>query len=143
MASFAELRQAIKTILAGALEDVHLYDQVPETANLPAIVVQPADATFPFTAARAEDEWQFDLVVMTSFGDAGLAQDQLDVFLSGSGPKSIRQIFMLNKQLGRDDVLAAYVAGMSDYGANFTMAAVENIGCKLRVVVATTGPAWM
>jgi hypothetical protein len=38
--------------------------------------------------------------------------------------------------------MAAYVAGMSDYGANFTMAGVDNIGCKLRLIVATTGPAW-
>lgn len=142
MASFAELREAIITVLDEALSDVHLYAKVVDRANLPAIVVEPADAAFPFTMGRAEDEWQFDLVVMTSLGDAGLAQDQLDTFLSGSGPTSIRQIFMRNKTLGRTDVLAAYVAGMSDYGATFAMAGVDNLGCKLRVVVATTGPAW-
>jgi hypothetical protein len=142
MATFAELRTAIKTVLADALDDVHLYDKVPEVANLPAIVVQPSEAMFPFTMGAAQDEWQFDLVVMTAFGDAGLAQGQLDQFLSGSGATSLRQIFMRNKQLGRNDVQAAYVAGMSDYGASFTMAGVDNIGCRLRVIVATTGPTW-
>jgi hypothetical protein len=130
------------TVLSGALSDVTVYANVPDRANLPAVVVQPADATFPFTAGRAEDEWQFDLIVMVPYGDAGIAQDRLDTYLSGDGATSIRQIFMQNKGLGRTDVLAAYVAGMSDYGANFTMAGVENIGCKLRVIVATTGPAW-
>jgi|SRR4051812_17181133 hypothetical protein len=146
MATFAELRDAIIAVLDDALPEeqgVSLYAKVADRANLPAIVVQPAEATFPFTMGRAEDEWQFDLNVMVSFGDAELAQDQLDGFLSGSGPLSIRQIFMRNKTLGRADVMAAYVAGMSDYGANFTMAGVENIGCKLRLVVATTGPAWL
>lgn len=143
MATFAELRDAIVSTLGDALPGVHLYAKVPERTNLPAIVVQPAEATFPFTMGAAQDEWQFDLVVMTSFGDAGLAQDQLDTFLSGSGTTSLRHIFMRNKQLGRNDVLAAYVSGMSDYGSNFTMAGVENIGCKLRVIVATTGPTWV
>jgi hypothetical protein len=145
MATFAELRDAIIAVLDEALPEelgVSLYAKVVDRANLPAIVVQPAEATFPFTAGAAQDEWQLDLVVMVSFGDAELAQDQLDQFLSGGGPLSIRQIFMRNKALGRNDVMAAYVAGMSDYGANFTMAGVENIGCKLRVIVATTGPTW-
>lgn len=142
MATFSDLRASIKTVLAGALDGVHLYDKVPESANLPAIVVQPADATFPLTMGRAEDEWQFDLVVMTPFADARLGQEQLDKFLSGAGPTSLRQIFMRNRGLGRNDVLAAYIAGMSEYGAQFSMAGVDNIGCKLRLVVATTGPAW-
>jgi hypothetical protein len=142
MATFADLRAAMVTVLGGALSDVTVYANVPDRANLPAIVVEPADATFPFTSGRAEDEWQFDLVVMVPYGDAGIAQDRLDVYLSGDGATSIRQIFMQNKNLGRTDVLAAYVAGMSNYGASFTMAGVENIGCKLRVIVATTGPAW-
>lgn len=142
MASFAELRDAIIAVLNDALQGVSLYAKVPDRANLPAIVVQPAESTFPLTMGRAEDEWQFDLVVMVSYGDAALAQDQLDTFLSGGGPTSIRQIFMRNRGLGRTDVTSAYVAGMSDYGANFTMAGVDNIGCRLRVIVATTGPAW-
>jgi hypothetical protein len=142
VATFAELRDAIVTILGDALPGVTLYAKVPDRANLPAIVVQPVDATFPFTQARAEDEWQFELVVMVAYTDAAIAQDQLDQYVSGSGPTSIRQIFMRNRGLGRTDVLAAYVAGMSDYGANFAMAGVDNLGCKLQVVVATTGPAW-
>jgi hypothetical protein len=142
MATFAELRTAIKTVLADALDDVHLYDTVPETANLPAIVVQPSEATFPFTMGAAQDEWQFDLVVMVSSRDFTLAQTELDIYLSGSGSTSIRQIVMRNKQLGRNDVMAAYVAGMSDYGAQFAMAGVDNIGCRLRVIIATTGPTW-
>jgi hypothetical protein len=142
MATFAELRSAIVATLKDALPDVHIYPKVPDRANLPAIVVKPGPATFPFTMGRAEDEWQFELVVMVPCTEASLAQEHLDVYLSGSGTTSIRQILMRNKTLGRNDVMAAYVAGMSDYGTGFTMAGIENLGCRLQVVVATTGPAW-
>ena len=142
MASFAELREAIIAVLDDALPDVSLYARVVDRANLPAIVVQPAEAEFPLEMGRATDVWQFDLVIMTSFGDVELAQDQLDAFLSGGGATSVRQIVMHNRQLGRDDVMVAYVAGMSDYGANFTMAGVENVGCKLRLTVKTKAPDW-
>lgn len=145
MASFSELRDAIIAVLDEALPDelgVSLYAKVADRVNLPAIVVQPSEATFPFTMGRAQDEWQLDLVVMVPLGDIEVAQDQLDAFLSGSGPTSIRQIFMRNKTLDRVDVQAAYVAGMSDYGSTFTMAGVDNLGCRLHVAVTTTGPAW-
>lgn len=142
MATFGELRDAIIATLDAALPDVHLYAKVPDRANLPAIVVQPAESTFPFTMARAQDEWQFDLIVMTPYGDAVIAQDQLDAYLSGAGPTSLRQIIMRNRGLGRGDVVSAYISGMSDYGASYAMAGVDNIGCKLRLIVATTGPAW-
>lgn len=142
MATFTELRDAAIAVLDDALADTHLYARVVDRANLPAIVVEPVDATFPFTSAAAEDEWQFDLIVMTSARDIVLAQEELDAYLSGSGEKSIRQIFMRTPRLGRGDVLAAYVGGMSDYGVNFAMAGVDNLGCKLRLVVATTGPTW-
>lgn len=142
MASFGELRDAIKAVLAAALPGATVYDTVPESANLPAIVVQPAEAEFPLTMGRATDTWQFDLIVMTSYGDAGIAQNRLDAYLSGAGDTSIRQIIMRNSSLGRGDVMTAYIAGMSDYGANFTMAGVDNIGCRLRLIVETTGPDW-
>jgi hypothetical protein len=142
MASFTELRDAIKSVLGVELPGVHVYARVVEVSNLPAIVVQPADATFPLQAGRADDVWQFDLVVMTSFGDAVLGQDQLDTYLSASGATSIRQIIMRHPQLDRTDVMNAYVSGFSDYGARFSMAAVDNVGCKVRLTVQTTGPAW-
>lgn len=142
MASFSEIRDAIKAVLAVELPEIFLYATVPEAVNLPAVVVAPAEAEFPLEMGRATDVWQFDLIVMTSFGDAELAQNQLDAYLSGGGVSSIRQALMRNRQLGRLDVMTAYVSGMSDYGTNYTMAAVENIACKLRVIVKTTAPDW-
>lgn len=142
MASFGDLRDAIVAVLDTELADTHLYGLVPERANLPAIVVQPAEATFPFTNARATDEFEFDLVVMTSPADMGLGQSRLDAYLSGEGATSIRQIFMRHRRLDRDDVLAAYVAGMSDYGSAFGMAGIDNVGCRLRVIVQANGPGW-
>jgi hypothetical protein len=142
MASFADLRDAIIAVLDAELADVHLYAKVVDRANLPAIVVQPGPAEFPLEMGRATDTWQFELNVMTAWSDAELAQDTLDAFLSGGGATSIRQIFMRNRQLGRTDVVAAYVAGMSDYGAHFTMAGVDNVGCKLQMIVKTKAPDW-
>ena len=145
MADYAELRDAIIAVLGDALPEeqgVSLYAKVEDRVNLPAIVVEPGPATFPFTMGRPEDEYLFNLLVMVPYTDAALAQDQLDRYLSGAGPLSIRQIFMRNKTLGREDVMAAFVSGMSDYGTTFAMAGVENLGCRLAVTVATTGPAW-
>ena len=142
MASFVEIREAIRAVLAVELPNVHVYATVVEVANVPAIVVQPADATFPVQVGRANDVWQFDLVVMTSFGDAEVGQNQLDAYLSASGPTSIRQIIMRHPLLDRADVMTAYVSGFSDYGARFSMAAIDHIGCKVRLTVQTTGPAW-
>jgi hypothetical protein len=145
MASFTELRDAIVTVLEDALPEeqgVSLYAKVVDRANLPAIVVEPGPATFPLTMGRADDEWNFGLIVMVPYTDAGLAQDQLDQYLSGSGATSIRQIIMRARTLGRSDVQAAYVSGMSDYGTSFAMAGVDNLGCRLQVTVKTTGPAW-
>lgn len=145
MATFAELRDAIIAVLGDALPEepaVSLYAKVVDRANLPAIVVKPDTSEFPLEMGRATDTWQFELIVMVGWGDAVLAQDQLDLFLSGGGVTSIRQIFMQNRQLGRTDVTVAYVAGMSDYGASFAMAGVDNLGCKLHVVVKTKAPDW-
>jgi hypothetical protein len=145
MASFSELRDSIIAVLDEALPEeqgVSLYAKVADRANLPAIVVQPGPAEFPVEMGRATDTWNFDLNVMVNLGDTELAQGQLDQFVSGGGALSIRQIFMRNRQLGRTDVTVAYVAGMSDYGANFTMAGVENLGCKLQVIVKTKAPDW-
>lgn len=142
MASFAELRDSIALVLGVALPNVSVYARVVDRVNLPAIVIQPADAEYELEMGRGTDTWHFDLVVMTSYGDVETAQDQLDTFLSGGGQNSIRQIFMRNNQLGRSDVLAAYVAGMSDYGVQFAMAAVDNVGCKLRLIVKSKAPDW-
>lgn len=144
MASFTELREAIKTVIAVELPEVHVYATSVEDANLPAIVVQAAPelAEFPLQTGQANDVWQFDLIVMTSFGDAVIGQNNLDSYLSGQGPTSLRQIFMRHRQLDRADVTVAYVSGISDYGSSYSMAAVNNIGCRVRLTVQTTGPAW-
>jgi hypothetical protein len=142
MASFGELREAIAAVLTVELPDVHVYARSPEDANLPAVVVQTVESEFPLQAGAANDVWLFDLIVMASFGDATVAQGQVDAYLSGSGPTSLRQIFMRHRQLDRADVMNAWVSGFSEYGSSFNMAAVDNIGCRVRLTVQTTGPAW-
>jgi hypothetical protein len=144
MASVTELREAIKTVLAVELPEVTVYATAVLDANLPAIVVRPAPelAEFPLQTGQANDVWQFDLIVMTSFGEASVGQGQLDKYLSGEGSTSIRQIFMRHPHLDRADVTIAYVSGISEYGSGYNMASVDNIGCRVRLTVKTTGPAW-
>lgn len=140
MASLSTIRDAIKTTLESAIGGLSVYDTVPEASNLPAIVVVPNMASFDVAMGRGVDTWEFDLAVLVSFSDADIAQDSLDDYVTGAGPKSVRQAIFNNKTLGLTDA-NAHVHEMSDYGSGFEMAKVQHIGAKLRLVVHTKGTA--
>jgi hypothetical protein len=113
---------------------------VPEVSNLPAAVVVPLTANFDVAMGRGTDTWEFDIAVLVSWTDSDIAQDSLDDFVTGSGDKSIRQVVFQNRSLGLTAV-DAHVSSMSDYGSSFSMASVQHIGAKLRLVVHTKGNA--
>jgi hypothetical protein len=140
MATLVQMRDAIKKTIKDNLSGVHVYDTVPDIQEVPCVVVIPHSADFHVAFARGSDTWEFDLAVMVSHVDVNAGQDQLDNFVSGSGPKSIREIFFNNDDLGLPDTTST-VKSMKGYGGNFDTAGNNYIGAVLRLSVTTSGTA--
>lgn len=139
MATLTAIRDAIKTTVGAAITTLHIYDTVPESPELPALVIQPVGSDFNRAFGRGLDGWEFDLVVLVSWGDSDLGQDQLDAFVNGSGSSSIRQAVFNASTLGLANT-TANVSGMTEYGIR-TAAGIDHIGAVLRLVVHSSGTA--
>lgn len=139
MASLKAIRDAIKETVESAIPSITCYDTVPESPNLPAVIVQPAVGDFNVAFGRGTDRWEFDLIVLVSWGESDVAQDELDGYISGAGETSIRQAIFNARKLGLTDTDAS-VSAMSEYGGK-TAAAMDHLGAVLRLVVVTSGTA--
>lgn len=139
MATLQAIRDGIKATLEGAIPSLHVYDTVPDTASiLPAVVVMPTDANFNVAFGRGTDEWNFDLLVLTSYGEASIGQDTLDDLVCGSGVSSIRRVIFENRSLGLSET-DANISGMTNYGTTMASGGVDHIGATLRLYVVTSG----
>lgn len=139
MASVTAMRQGLQaTIQDGLGDDVMIYDTVPAIASLPAVVVEPAKSNFEFSNGRGTDEWHFNVYILCSRRDDQLGQEDLDQFISGAGPKSIRQIIFQNSSIGLTDS-TAICRGMRGYGGTFKESNIPMVGAILSVCVYTDG----
>lgn len=138
MATLTQIRTALKDTIKAVLTDVEGYDTVPGVTQVPGFVVEPADANFTVAMASGEDLYELNIFMLVGFTDIRDAQTQLDQYVSGSGPKSIRQIVYNNSSLGLNNT-DAMVIRMSGYGGHFQAAKIEHIGAMLRVKVTTSG----
>lgn len=140
MSSLDEIRAAIAATLSANLSNVMVYEYSPDVFQLPAIIVRPSVTTANFEGAMqmGDDQWYFDIIAVVSRTQAQVAQKNLDAFLTGSGPQSIRQIIYDNENLGLDDS-TAFVVGVRSYGGSFIAASVAHIGAIVRLVVHTSG----
>lgn len=140
MAEIGAVRAAI-CALFDDVPDLSAYPYQPAVVpNLPALVVVPTDATFrtPMQAGRGQDVWQFSLTVLVAFGDAAVAQDELDELISETGP--VRSRIAANPHLGLGNRTTAWVDGMSAYGITVgDQQEMQNLGATLRLTVRTTG----
>lgn len=143
MASLPEIRQALYDVLSG-IDDLSVYVTTPETnPNYPALLIQPATATFTSTRALngGQDVYEFDLVVLVSAADLDVAQYSLDEYLVASGDLSIRSLIDANQTLGLNDNLrtTAWVDRMESYGITLSRdPEVRDFGATLRLLVRTT-----
>jgi hypothetical protein len=78
---------------------------------------------------------------MTSRVVPRTGQDALDAWVTGAGPRSLRQLFWTNRTLGLGDGTEATARGWSRYGGAFPNAGIDHIGAALRLVVTTPGTA--
>ena len=141
MASLADIRQGIASTIESNISGLSAYPNVPESVNLPAVLVVPRSADLAMAFGRGLDTWQFDLILLVSRRDDGLAQDDLDPMATGAGISSIRQAIFTNSLIGLTDGTAAFVTGMSQYGATYDIGGVSHVGATLTCRVTTTGTA--
>lgn len=145
MASLAEIRTALKTTLNAAIPGLNVYAQVPDVTQLPAVVALPAPPSttglvcdFNGAFGRGLDTWHLDLYVLVSRTDSVLAQQALDQYVTGAGPKSIRRIVYEVPDLGLADGTDAHAEGVRDYGGEFRTAQIPHIGAVVRLTVRTS-----
>lgn len=139
MASLAAIRTALVSTITSTVSGINGYDTVPGTINTPAFLVVPRSTDFQKAFGRGIDTYSFDVIVLVSRADDGLAQDALDPFINGFGSSSIRAALFATRDLGVD--VDASVTGMSDYGGQYDIGGVTYVGARLNVEVLTSGTA--
>lgn len=141
MPTLSEIRVAIDNTVQNRIPTMRGFNDVTDVAQLPAMVVMPARDTADFNGAmgRGLDTWRFDLYILVQRGEASVAQNSLDQYVSGSGPRSIRQCFYENHDLGLGDEVDAHVEGVREYGGKFQTARIDHVGAIVRLTVRTSG----
>lgn len=140
MPTLTEIRAAIDNTVQSRIPGLRGFNEVTDVTQLPAMVVMPARDTADFNGAmgRGMDTWRFDLYLLVQRGEASVAQAALDQYVSGSGPRSLRQCFYENADLGIgvDD---SHCEGVREYGGKFQTARIDHVGAIVRLTVRTSG----
>lgn len=140
MPTLTEIRQAIDDTLQSRIDGLRCFGQVSDVTQLPAVVVMPARDAVDFNGAmgRGLDTYRFELYVLVQRGEITTAQSALDQYVTGSGPRSIRQVIYENDDLGIgvDD---ASVESVREYGGKFESARLTHVGAIVRLIVRTSG----
>lgn len=142
MATLTELREAFCNVVNNALgedSDFFTYPQMVDMPTTPCLIVEPADADFCTVMQRGQDDWYFMVYVLCSRTDTESAQKELDEYIAGSGPKSIRHIIYDHPDLDLGDNTQAFVMGMKGYGGAFEANRTPMVGAVLTVKVSTDG----
>ena len=132
-AQFSAVRDALKVRLQ-TIPGLTAYDTVPGKINPPAAVVIPGETVITYDAAfdRQADNLSFVIRVLVSASVDYAGQDDLDAFLNGTGPSSIKQA--IDGDLGGlvDD---ASVTQARDY-RDYDVGGVKYLGVEFVVEVA-------
>jgi hypothetical protein len=138
-----EIRDAASATLVAAIPGLFGYPEISSVVNLPAVVVVPRGGTYEAGMGPGVDDlYLFDLDVLCSAADDVLAQNKLDAFLTGAGPRSIRQAVYASRDQRRDAFgllnCKARVTGWSGYRRGFEGAGVEHVGASVGLEVITS-----
>jgi len=145
MATLKAIRRELVRVIEAAIPEMKGYPTLPDSINsLPAVVVVPYTTSFSESMGRGTDRYELDMLVLVSTNDMGLRQEDLDEYVSGAGPKSIRRAIWQavdgpGGAFGTLPDTDAHVDQMLDYGARFAFGDVEHIGARLRVIILTKG----
>jgi len=138
MPTLEEMRDALITTIKNELTEINGYPTHRDVLNVPAVVIGAPEAEFDLAMGRGLDKWTFPLFVMVGIPDLDTAQRNLDKYVNGSGPKSIRRIIWENPSLG-NVVQDCRVSLMKDYGAAYETAKIPHVGATLVVEILSTG----
>lgn len=142
MASLQEMREALAATIDANIEGLITYDTLAGVVQVPALVVLPTPRpmTADFTGAfgRGLDTWFLDVFVLVGIGEYAVAQNDLDSYLTGAGPNSIREVLYNNASCGLAETDFS-VTGVSDYGGRHESARVDHVGAILKVTARTDG----
>lgn len=136
--SLTDIREALKSTLQQT--GLQVYSTVADVVNSPAVVIEPAQKnTVVFTGAMrmGGDVYSFNLMVLVAATDVRNAQQVLDQYITGQGPKSIREFLFLNSGLGLGDV-DAMAESVQGYSGSPEVAGTKMIGAIMRVSVTVT-----
>lgn len=140
MPSVAQIRTGLKTTITTAVTALFGYEQIPESVNVPAVIVVPRTSDFAVAMGRGVDTHEFDLIVLVARADDSLAQTALDAYVTGAGSSSIRQAIWNTRGLGLSGT-DAHIYGMEQYSAQWDIGGINYVGAVLKARVTTTGTA--
>lgn len=143
MADLLAIGTAFKTTIEANIPGIQAYDKIPENVlTLPAVIVTPDNSDFDVAFARGTDTHQFMLVVLVAYNHLEVAQNNLNPYVSGSGPLSIRECIFNHRDLGNPG-WQAHITRMYDYGMRFNAkyqgSVLEQFGARLSMTVYTSG----
>lgn len=134
MSDISDIRAAVKATLS--THGLHVYDTMVDVAQTPAVLVEPYLAEYEVAFGMNSDRYEFSLYVLVANKNTAQAQRKLDEFLTGRGPKSIREFIFRNSSLGLDDVDANVTELIKGtYGGNFKVSTTAFVGGVLRLSV--------
>lgn len=141
MSTLSEIRKAIDNTVQNSIPGLRGFNDVSDVVQVPAMVVMPARDTADFNGAfgRGLDVWRFELYILVARSESSAAQQALDQYLSGNGPRSLRRVFYDNPTLGLADVDDAHCEGIREYGGKWQTARVDHVGAIVRLTVRTSG----
>lgn len=119
MPNLGEVRQAIVDTIRGELPELNAYPVWADITNVPAVVIGAPVANFTKSMRRGLDEWTFPLLVLVGMPEVTFAQNALDEYVDGSGPKSIRQILFNDSSLG-GVIEDCIITKMDEYGGSLS-----------------------
>lgn len=141
MPTLTEIRKAIDNTVQRAIPGLRGFNDVADVVQVPAMVVMPSRDTADFnrTMGRGLDIWRFDLYVLVPRTEGSVAQAALDQYVSGYGPRSLREVFWNDPTLGLGDETDANCEGVREYGGKFQTARIDHVGAIVRLIVRTPG----
>lgn len=139
MTSLANIRTALaETIESYVLDELYIYQNVPDVLQFPALIIRPDSADFAGAMSHGDDMWKFDLYVVVGKADSADAAEKLDEFVTSGGLSAIRSAIDDNYTLGLTDT-TVFVRGVKNYGGGFETARTRHIGAILKIEIHTDG----
>lgn len=136
-ATLREIREAIRTVLEGAIEGLTVYPQVESVQVLPAAVVYPDDIDYVMSMRRGVTAPDIRVYVLAAAADWGIGQDTLDDLIDPYGPRSIPAAIFASRTLGLTGI-DCHATHASRYGGRFEAAGIDHIGAVIHLKIAIT-----